>query len=452
MLESIRVHPEAKIGEYARTDEFHSWASIVSRAKDLVNYLPKCSVPRAAYGITAPNGTSTLMQIFSVLESGGIPVPFPYGTSEKVIRNCLGHLSARALWDEKGWHILGKGRQLPEGFDLIMHSSGSSGVPKPLAIRFEAMRRNAFDVADALQLGPDDIHLGTMSQCYMSGLYNAVMLPLFLGSQSISSPVITPNRLNDLISTLILHRPTVLWLNPLIARMMTKLRAFDKSVLSSVRFAISCTAPLSPIVKSEFEAHCGIPILQSYGLSETLITTVERLEKPQPTSSVGKPVGRIGSVKIDTDGQIVVSNGAHFSGYIKPDDENDFSPIDPYETGDIGYIDSSGNLFVTGRVSETININGIKVSPEEIESVLNSVSGVSDSGVLGVEDGFGQVRLVALIVGNDSCLDLLTIENLVELPLVKRPKYIKTVSNIPRTANGKIDRPALMEAYKKCTI
>lgn len=451
MLDRLAVPVTARLGEhFQEANEFLSWAAIALRAQELARGVPVTAGRRVAFGVQGPNGLATVLQIFAIFQAGGVPVPFALGTPHATVKECLERLGAAAIWDGGGWHLLAPGKSQPQGFDLIMHSSGSTGIPKPLAIRLEAMRVNALDVASALGLSTDDVHLGTMSQCYMSGFYNATMLPLFLGARTVSAPVATPGSMEALLAGLRRHRPTVLWLSPMIARMLISLRAVAQSDLSSVRLAISCTAPLPPRIKAEFEERFGVPLLQSYGLCETLITTVETPGQPRP-GGVGKPVGKPGGVILDTDGQIVISNGAHFFGYLDAvADGAHLATVDPYATGDTGYFDPDGNLFVSGRLSETINVDGIKISPEIIEAALNAVPGVSDSAVLGIDDGRGITRLVALAVANESAMAALHQSLAERLPIVQRPKEIRQVGTIPRTANGKIDRMALRRIYASC--
>jgi len=426
-----------------------SWPEIVDRVAELAQDIPVSDTERRVFGIQAENDLETLLRIFSVLHAGGLAAPFSPNTSTEVRDACLERLDTAALWTAaEGWRILGGTGRQPEGFELVMHSSGSTAVPKPIAVRLAAMRTNARDVAEALGLSASDRHIGTMSHCYMSGLYNAVILPLVTDAKAISVPIISPLTVGDLLKAVARHRPTVLWLNPLVSRLLSSLRGIPNDGLRGIRFAISCTAPLPKRAKAEFESKFGIPLLQSYGLSETLITTVEDPNAPAPCT-VGKPVGGEGAVTLDQEGQIVVANGALLAGYLTPAPKTArLEPFSAYDTGDLGQFDEAGNVIVTGRLSETINRHGIKISAECIENVIVELPGVRECAVTGYEDPERGCLIIAWINGEGLDRGAMFATLRKELSPHEHPHRIEFVDEFPRTPTGKIDRRTLRENSK----
>jgi acyl-coenzyme A synthetase/AMP-(fatty) acid ligase len=424
------------------------WPAIRAAAGERARDLARLGSGRRVLGVSGVNGLETLLQIFSVLAAGGIPAPMPADTDAAVRARCLAALGAAGLWTDKdGWCALDDNRQQPEGFELVMHSSGSTGIPKPLAIRLAAMSANAAMVAQALDLDPSDVHIGTFSHCYMSGLYNATILPLATGARSVAVAQVTPLTVAPFLRAMREHRPTVLWLSPLVARMFVTLKGVPPDAFDSVRRAVSCTAPLPPAVRQSFEARFGLPLLQSYGLCETLITTVEDPARPGP-GSVGRPVGPAGAVALDEQGQIVIANGCHFAGYLDQSASRAaVAPVEPYATGDLGRFDGAGNLYVVGRLSETINRDGIKFSPEAVEAVMNDLPGVRDSALVGVDDPTVGTRLIAFVVAEAPDAEGIGKALAASLPTVQRPHEIRRVEALPRTASGKIDRTLLKREY-----
>ena len=444
MLSSLAIPGSASLIDHANEPAaLRSWADVRRAAAALAVELPG-DPERRVYAVQAANGISTLECILSILSAKGIPVPLPPGMAQAERDDCLDLLGATALWtEEAGWVPLGGARRYPEGFELVMHSSGSTGRVKPLAIRLDAIWQNARDVATALNLSANDRHLGTMSQCYMSGLYNSTFLPWVTGAQAISLPIITPLTSAALHRALLRHRPTVVWLSPLIARMLVRLRGFPSDCFESVRFVIACTAPLSIDIKTAFEERFDCPLLQSYGLCETLITTLESPEAPAP-GTVGRPVGSNEPVRCDDQDQIVVANGALFAGYLDAEPERTHrAQLSDFETGDIGSFDDAGNLIIEGRLSEIINRNGVKFSPDCVESVIAALDPIEDCALLGYPNSTLGTRLVVCVVGREDAWA--EIENAVQncLPPVQRPHDVIFVPTIPRTPSGKIDRPAL---------
>jgi acyl-CoA synthetase (AMP-forming)/AMP-acid ligase II len=128
-------------------------------------------------------------------------------------------------------------------------------------------------------------------------------------------------------------------------------------------------------------------------------------------------------------------------------------------TGDLGYSDDEGYLFITGRSSEMIKSGGFLVNPEEIEEVLREQDGVSDAGVAGVADDLlGEVIVAGVVVqaARESVEKQLLAHCVRHLSSYKRPQAIYLMTGVPRSANGKILRPALRERleslHRKTTL
>ena len=406
--------------------------------------LPDRDLDRRVVAVQAKNGADTLLKIFALVQVGAIPAPFPINTPKETVDKCLRRIDACLYWDEeRGWAEFGCDRRHADGFEMVLHSSGSTGEPKALAIRLEAMRRNALDVAEFLKLGPDDVHLGTFSHCYMSGIYNSTILPLVTGGTTISAPQASPLSIANIVEAARLYKPTILWLSPLIARTLTLLRGVPNDAFAEVRAAVSCTAPLPPRVKSDFEAKFGSPIVQSYGLCETLITTIETPEDNED-SGVGRIIGPQNAVWCDSDGQVIISNGAHFAGYLDElQGPTQLRPVDPFSTGDLGHVDPRGNLHITGRLSEVINLDGVKISPEGIEAVINSVDGVNGCAIVADVRDDGRTSLVACVICDAEVIAELPARLSKALPANRMPQRYVKVEKLPLTDNGKLDRTRL---------
>lgn len=443
-LDLLQVPRSARLVAHDQAgDTALNWEEIRAAAATRCKTMPSANSPSSVFGICAENGLETLLTIFAVVAASGIPAPLPPETDAGVVSGCMDRLGAAGLWTGPGhWTSRENHRTQPAGFEMVMHSSGSTGLPKPLAIRLEAMRRNALDVAQALGLHPGDVHAGTFSQCYMSGLYNATILPLVTGATSVSLAKTTPLTVAQLLDAVERHRVSVLWLSPLVANMLATLRGVTRNHLRRLRVAVSCTAPLPESTKAAFEDKFSVPLLQSYGLSETLITTLESVESPAP-GGVGRPIGRTGAVHLDRNGQIVVSNGAHFAGYLDGPIGPAVSPVDPFETGDLGRFDERGNLYVVGRLSEVINRDGVKFAPAVVEAAITRLPGVIDCCVLGVDDPDRGTRIIAFVHGDGIVADDLLGALQGRLQPIYQPHEIRVVDEMPRTSAGKISRPDL---------
>jgi acyl-CoA synthetase (AMP-forming)/AMP-acid ligase II len=120
------------------------------------------------------------------------------------------------------------------------------------------------------------------------------------------------------------------------------------------------------------------------------------------------------------------------------------------KTGDMGFLDEAGYLYISGRQKDLIIRGGINISPLEIENVLLELSGIVEAAALGIEDKIYGEGVVALTVLQDgSSLSPTTIISHCQqnLSAVKIPTSIKIVDNLPKTARGKLDRKSLKELW-----
>ncbi|WP_131786294.1 AMP-binding protein [Protofrankia symbiont of Coriaria ruscifolia] len=220
-----------------------------------------------------------------------------------------------------------------------------------------------------------------------------------------------------------------------------------------VRFVRSASAPLTVSVLQAFEEATGVPVLETYGMTEagSLITA----NPPQGTrkpGSVGLPVGSEVRV-VDDDGmlrtpdqvgKVQIRGPGVIRAYAGPAGGDRFTPDGWLDTGDIGFVDSDGYLYLSGRSDDMINCGGEKVSPREVEEVLLADPRVYRAVVVGRPDVvLGEVP-VALVVPVD-VLDPLLVTELAErceigLAKFKRPASIEIVSDLPGGRTGTIRR------------
>lgn len=180
----------------------------------------------------------------------------------------------------------------------------------------------------------------------------------------------------------------------------------------SIRHIRTVGAPMYKDFKIEAQMYFNCITTDSYGVNE--IGTISIMHYPQKYDSVGFVLPNI-DLKIDNDGEIIVNK---------------------FHTGDLGYIDDDGFLFINGRKKETIIRGGWKIMPYEVEKALLE-SGADDAIV------FGYDSVNALIVGN---FDIKKLES--RLVYWKRPTNIFYIESIPRKGQGKINRKQLYNMYK----
>ena len=173
-----------------------------------------------------------------------------------------------------------------------------------------------------------------------------------------------------------------------------------------MRLVLSGSAPLDPAVIDEFTEITAIPVHQGYGLTEASpVVTSTLCSVELQSGSVGAALPGIEIRLVDEThhlvegedpGEIEIRGANLFSGYW-PDGADGPDADGWYGTGDVGFLDASGDLFLVDRVKELVIVSGFNVYPTEVEDVLREVEGVTDAAVIGAPDagyrrGGGGVR------------------------------------------------------------
>ena len=212
----------------------------------------------------------------------------------------------------------------------------------------------------------------------------------------------------------------------------------------SIRFISTGAAALNPDDAREMEERLGARMYDSYIMAEAFISTNVN-GKP---GSVGIPFVEFLEIRNDADrpvpagvtGEIVVRGKEVFEGYLDAPEENAASFTDGwFRTGDLGYLDHEGNLFLAGRKKEAINKGGRKISPARIDEALLLHPGVLDAMAFRVPDPLLGDEVAAMIVRRDAALtgDALRRFCLDHLLPFMTPKYFYFTERIPRNALGK---------------
>jgi len=241
-----------------------------------------------------------------------------------------------------------------------------------------------------------------------------------------------------------------------------------EEALATVRAMISGGGPLTPGIWKPFHERFRIPIVNAYGLSETIVVGTGTAIRPEHYAtadefrSVGTPVG-FSEVKIvdandsarelraGEDGEIALRGPAVALGYWQmPEETADvFLPDGWFLTGDIGHLDENGMLYLTDRKKDMIVMSGWKVYPTEVEDVLLQHPGVRDAAVFGCADEHrGEVPVAVVIPAGNG----VTPEDIIafareRLAGYKVPRRVIFVDEIPRVNGWKLLRKRLQEDY-----
>jgi long-chain acyl-CoA synthetase len=217
--------------------------------------------------------------------------------------------------------------------------------------------------------------------------------------------------------------------------------------LLRVRLAISTAAKLSVLESENFFKKFNFELNEAYGIIEVGLPFVNILGDKNKRGSVGKLLPGYEIKLVDCDGQgvgkILLRGKGMFDAYLSPWFLRDEVAKDGwFDTGDLGYLDADGFLFIVGREKNLINFNGMKIFPAEVEAVINSYPEIKESRLYAkAHPVHGEIPVAQIVLKNgQNNLQLDDLRRFIykNIDKYKAPKEFEIVSEIPKTASGKI--------------
>jgi acyl-CoA synthetase (AMP-forming)/AMP-acid ligase II len=331
---------------------------------------------------------------------------------------------------------------------VLLASSGTTGTPKVMALGDAQLLHAARLVAEHNRLDEHERGFNPLPLWHINAEVVGLLASLVAGAS-----LVLDERFHRTDFWEVIERQGVTWINavPAIISRLADLRD-GESVSRRVRFIRSASAPLSPALLARFEATTGVRVVESYGMTEAASQIcVNPLEGERRAGSVGRGIGVEVRVtgdggEINTIGQVEIRGPSVIERYESAEYASRFSG-GWLATGDLGYLDSDGYLFLVGRIDDVINRGGEKIFPREIEEAALKVASVTGAAVVGeADDVFGQVPVlyvesdVADDASLESVLGELRFALTSELSRVRRPVEIRVVDALPRHATGKLQK------------
>lgn len=437
------------------------------------------------------NTIQTLLVYFGILTRGAIANPIFFEESRENIHRILRKIKPKAIFvenepglediefpaklfyfsgTEKSGDVFRKiyacptefkhGEIKPEAGALILVTSGTTELPKAVYITREQLFYMVDEVSDRIQLTEHDrvleyrafnwasVQLLTIWSCVVKGA------TLFLATKFSRSNF--PRWLKDNRITISVGVPTS------ISILLNEPVSIHKSELPFLRFMTSSSAPLSVENQMQFERLYGIPVVQMMGMTEAGWVAGNPVYAPK-TGSVGVPmkykevffVNEKGEVcKPGETGEMLIKGRSLGLGYLADGGGIIEFPKEGFPSGDLGYMDDDGYIYITGRKKDIIIRGGINISPAEIDSWLAEHPAVRDVATIGVPDKiYGEEVVSFVVLRPDSKVTESELKShcLERFPEFKAPKKIIFLEYVPRNPNGKVIKRELLSMYHRLT-
>ena len=448
----------------------------------------------ARVAIRVANGLESVVALLAVMGAGGVAVPLnPRFTAEELSRllelsradflivpaglelSGIGvpqgapatDLSGTGL-DLKLLELTGQSGLGPDpdlalevGSDaaaLILFTSGTTGIPKGVVLSHGNLLANAGFVIEAHALRGDETALCILPLFHINGLVVTLMTPLLSGMA-----VVLPERFDAASFWDWVGRYRVNWFSavPTILSLLLSHPVPAQELTATLRFARSASAPLPVALLEAFESRFGVPVIETYGISEAAcqVTANPLPPRARKPGSAGIAVGNE-LVVLDVEGlrlpsgvsgEVAIRGANVFRGYLdNPEADREALHQGWFHTGDLGYLDADGYLFLTGRKREFINRAGEKISPREVEEVIHRLPQVEMAGVAGVpHDLYGEEVAAFVTLRPGRVLDATAVRSFCRAHLAgfKVPREVLFIDDFPKGPSGKIQRRLLTELY-----
>lgn len=418
--------------------------------------------PGTVVGLAAANGPGFLASLLALRRAGLAALlldgqtPGPEALRIAGALGAPGLLRCRTGWPAgpEDWELVAvppcpqTGPLHLPGIAVLKLTSGSTGAPRGIATPAEALAADDAALTATMGIRPDDRLLTTIPLSHSYGLSSLALPALLRGTvlvipeeSSTYDPFVTAEQTGATVF------PTVpAYLDALVRLWEPPLRP------PSLRLILTAGAPLSAATSRRFRELFGVPVHVFYGASECGGICYDREGGAAERGTVGSPVEGVritlepveGEDPGDAEGAVRVESPAVAAGYVpEPDprlERGRFRASDLASWRD-------GELVLRGRVDDLVNIKGKKVNPREVEAVLCQLAGVDEAAVLGVTMPGRPGEILRAVVACPP--GRLTAEDVVawcrsHLSAHKVPRSVILVPHMPRTARGKLDRPALL--------
>lgn len=462
-----------------------TFEEIFQQASSLANKLKDLGVtPGERVLLRFWNEPNFVIAYFAVLLTGGVAVTISPLLTQNEISHIVNHASARLILAFENTEsnqlvrLLSDGiyansldllssliqvSNLPQDLAVLIYTSGTTASPKGVMLTYSNIKAQIQAASQVMKVQENDSVLGILSLAHVFGQMDILWLALYGGN---TVHLLQRFDAKAALELLTKQQISILIAVPTMYQLMVRQLERNPQKMPRLRVCHSGAAPLSAKLFEEIEKHFGAPIQEGYGLTETCSMAFSNpLEASRKTLSVGKTIGNNEFKLLDENklaisssnqvGEVCIKGPIISPGYFNAPKQTakSFTSEGWLLTGDLGYFDEEGYLFLVDRKKDLIIRGGYKVYPREVEEVLLQHPMVQQAAVVGTKSKLSIEKTIAFIVPKCSISEAVEI-NLVsqlktlcteQLAVFKIPNRFELTDSIPTTPSGKLLKRKLEE-------
>jgi long-chain acyl-CoA synthetase len=352
----------------------------------------------------------------------------------------------------------------PTDLAVLQYTGGTTGTPKGARLTHANLsinvRQSAAWSASLLKPGEERI-LAVLPFFHVFAMTGILLFGLSEGAEIVIQPRF---QLDETVELIAKSRPTVMPGVPTLFAAIMSHKAVRSLDLKSLKLCLSGGAPLPAEVRKGFEQITGAKLVEAYGLTETSpAVTCNPLDNTAKAGSIGLPLPGTSisirdpavptrAVPLGQPGEICIKGPQVMDGYWQRPDDTTSAFVDGYfRTGDVGYMDQDGFVFIVDRIKDVIIASGFKIYPRHVEEKIYEHPAIEEVTVIGIPDAYrGEVPKAFIKLKPGAKL---TIEDLARhldgrLSKIEMPTAVEFRDELPKTVIGKLSKKELKAEEK----